>query len=66
MPVPAARLGRFNRETAHMAVASEPYRQMLFRWLPFAGSWTEARDFPAPQGQTFQSLWAKQERGHPQ
>jgi L-lactate dehydrogenase complex protein LldF len=27
--------------------------------LPFTGGWTGHRDFPAPQGQTFQSLWAK-------
>ncbi len=37
-----------------------------FRWLPLARSWTQARDFPAPQGQTFQSLWAKRERERPQ
>lgn len=28
-------------------------------WLPFARGWTRHRDFPAPQGQTFQSLWNK-------
>jgi L-lactate dehydrogenase complex protein LldF len=28
-----------------------------FRRLPFAGAWTDARDFPAPQGETFQSAW---------
>ncbi|MGB7835472.1 MAG: LutB/LldF family L-lactate oxidation iron-sulfur protein, partial [Xanthobacteraceae bacterium] len=26
-----------------------------FRWLPFARGWTDQRDFPAPQGATFQS-----------
>ena len=30
-----------------------------FRWLPFAGSWTEHRDFPSPQVQTFQSQWKR-------
>jgi L-lactate dehydrogenase complex protein LldF len=25
--------------------------------LPFAGAWTKHRDFPAPQGPTFQALW---------
>jgi L-lactate dehydrogenase complex protein LldF len=28
-----------------------------FRWLPFAGGWTRDRDFPAPEGATFQALW---------
>jgi L-lactate dehydrogenase complex protein LldF len=28
-----------------------------FRALPMAGGWTGSRDFPAPQGSTFQALW---------
>jgi len=28
-----------------------------FSWLPLAGGWTRSRDFPAPQGATFQSQW---------
>ena len=34
-----------------------------FSWLPLAGGWTRHRDFPAPQGRTFQQLWAEQRRG---
>jgi L-lactate dehydrogenase complex protein LldF len=30
-----------------------------FRWLPLAGGWTSYRDFPAPEGTTFQSQWKK-------
>jgi L-lactate dehydrogenase complex protein LldF len=30
-----------------------------FHSLPLAGGWTRHRDFPAPQGETFQSLWKK-------
>jgi L-lactate dehydrogenase complex protein LldF len=26
-------------------------------WLPFASGWTEHRNFPSPQGPTFQSRW---------
>jgi L-lactate dehydrogenase complex protein LldF len=35
-------------------------RKGRFRSLPFAGAWTAHRDFPAPQGKTFQQLWAAQ------
>jgi L-lactate dehydrogenase complex protein LldF len=32
-------------------------RKGRFRWLPFASGWTRDRDFPAPQGTTFQAQW---------
>lgn len=34
-----------------------------FRSLPLAKGWTRHRDFPAPQGETFQSLWKKRKAG---
>ncbi len=37
-------------------------RKGRFRSLPLAGGWTRHRDFPAPQGRTFQSLWAERQR----
>ena len=36
-----------------------------FRWLPMAGGWTRHRDLPAPQGRTFQALWADAKAGVP-
>jgi L-lactate dehydrogenase complex protein LldF len=30
-----------------------------FGWLPFAGGWTKYRDFPTPEGDTFQARWKK-------
>jgi len=35
-----------------------------FGWLPFLTSWTRHREFPAPQGATFQSQW-KARRSRP-
>ena len=29
-----------------------------FSWLPLAGGWTKHRDFPVPEGDTFQAQWA--------
>jgi L-lactate dehydrogenase complex protein LldF len=31
-----------------------------FRWLPLARNWTKYRDFPAPEGETFQTQWQRQ------
>jgi L-lactate dehydrogenase complex protein LldF len=33
-----------------------------FRSLPFASGWTRYRDFPAPQGATFQAQWRRRRR----
>jgi L-lactate dehydrogenase complex protein LldF len=38
-------------------------RKGRFAWLPLAGGWTGSRDFPAPQGDTFQARWHKQKAG---
>jgi L-lactate dehydrogenase complex protein LldF len=40
-------------------------RRGAFRWLPFAGGWTRHRDLAAPQGRTFQALWADAKAGVP-
>jgi L-lactate dehydrogenase complex protein LldF len=32
------------------------------RSLPLAGGWTAHRDMPAPEGRTFQQLWAERSR----
>jgi L-lactate dehydrogenase complex protein LldF len=33
-----------------------------FRWLPLASGWTKYRDFPAPEGATFQAQWKRRNR----
>ena len=40
-------------------------RKGRFGWLPLAGGWTRHRDFPAPEGKTFQQLWAERQRAQP-
>jgi L-lactate dehydrogenase complex protein LldF len=33
-----------------------------FGWLPLAAGWTRHRDFPSPQGATFQQQWRAKRR----
>ena len=33
-----------------------------FTWLPFASSWTDGRDLPAPEGDTFFARYARAQR----
>jgi L-lactate dehydrogenase complex protein LldF len=35
------------------------WRRGRFSWLPLAYGWTRHRDFPAPQGGTFQAQWRR-------
>jgi L-lactate dehydrogenase complex protein LldF len=37
-------------------------RRGKFRWLPLAGSWTNGRDLPAPEGETFFVRYAREQR----
>jgi L-lactate dehydrogenase complex protein LldF len=38
-------------------------RKGAFRWLFLMQGWTRHRDFPVPQGRTFQQLWAERRTG---
>ena len=52
--VSAALLGRLGRARG------------AFAYVPLAKRWTRHRDLPAPQGPTFQHLWAKRHGSEPQ
>ncbi len=51
------RLYGFVTQLAARALALLGRRRGRFAWLPLAGGWTRSRDFPAPEGGTFQALW---------
>jgi L-lactate dehydrogenase complex protein LldF len=48
---------------AARALAYVGRRAGRFRRLPLAGGWTRHRDFPAPQGATFQAQWKARKAG---
>ncbi len=47
------------------ALAALGARRGRFSSLPLAGGWTAARDFPAPEGGSFQSQWRRRRRDAP-
>jgi L-lactate dehydrogenase complex protein LldF len=60
------------RRPALYRLATGPVMRLLARLgrrrgrlskLPLAAGWTRHRDFPAPQGRTFQQLWAERTKG---
>jgi L-lactate dehydrogenase complex protein LldF len=59
------RLYHVSARFAAAALGALGRRRGAFRRLPLAGGWTRYRDFPAPQGRTFQQLWAETKRGVP-
>jgi L-lactate dehydrogenase complex protein LldF len=40
-------------------------RRGVLSWLPLATGWTDTRDLPAPQGQTFQQAWSARKGARP-
>jgi L-lactate dehydrogenase complex protein LldF len=53
-------LYRFATRVGMGALALAGRTKGRFAWLPFAGGWTKHRDFPVPQGGTFQARWAQE------
>ena len=55
-------LYRFVTALAARVLATAGRARGRFASLPFASGWTGTRDFPAPQGSTFQAQWRKRAR----
>jgi L-lactate dehydrogenase complex protein LldF len=55
-------LYQFATGIATRCLAAFGGRKGRFVRLPLAGGWTKGRDFPAPEGRSFQSLWAERQR----
>ena len=56
------RLYRWATSIGVRLLAAMGRRRGRFASLPLAGAWTRHRDLPAPQGKTFQQLWADKRR----
>ncbi len=56
-------LYRFATRAAMGALGFAGRQRGRFSWLPMAKGWTKYRDFPAPQGETFQQRWKRERKG---
>ena len=56
------RLYQFGTKLVMRALGNLGSTRGRFSRLPLAGGWTKYRDLPAPQGQTFQELWAERRK----
>jgi len=56
-------LYRLATRAAMGALALAGRQRGRFSWLPMANGWTKYRDFPAPQGETFQARWKRERKG---
>jgi L-lactate dehydrogenase complex protein LldF len=56
------RLYHFFTRLAARILANRGMDRGRFHSLPLAGGWTEHRDFPVPEGRTFQEMWAERRK----
>ncbi|WP_350333309.1 LutB/LldF family L-lactate oxidation iron-sulfur protein [Coralliovum pocilloporae] len=56
------RLYQFGTRMAMAVMGRLGRRRGRFRQMPLAGGWTRHRDLPAPEGKTFQALWAERRK----
>jgi L-lactate dehydrogenase complex protein LldF len=53
---------RIGADLAARALGNLGATRGRFRRLPLAGGWTKYRDMPAPEGQSFQEMWAERRK----
>ena len=51
------KLYQFGTRLAARVLANLGHGKGRLSKVPFASGWTQYRDFPAPQGKTFQQMW---------
>jgi L-lactate dehydrogenase complex protein LldF len=56
------RLYRFATRWAMRVLGNLGFGRGRFRRVPLAGGWTKYRDFPVPEGKTFQEMWAERKK----
>jgi L-lactate dehydrogenase complex protein LldF len=56
------RLYQFGTKLAMRVLGNLGAGRGRFRRLPLAGGWTKHRDLPAPEGRTFQEMWAERRK----
>ena len=55
------RLYQFATRIAARVLANMGHGKGRLSKVPFASGWTAYRDFPAPQGKTFQQMWKERQ-----
>ncbi len=53
---------RFVTRVAMAALGLLGRRRGRFSWMPFASGWTDGRDLPAPEGETFFARYSRLQR----
>jgi L-lactate dehydrogenase complex protein LldF len=55
-------LYRLATRMAMAALGAAGRKRGRFAKLPLAGGWTQVRDMPAPEGETFHARWKRERR----
>ncbi len=57
---------QFGTRIAMAVMGALGRRKGVFTRMPLAGGWTQGRDLPTPQGETFQAAWRQKRKGQEQ
>ena len=56
------KLYQFATRIAVRVLSNQGHGKGRLSKVPLASAWTQTRDFPAPQGKTFQQMWKERAR----